>query len=270
MLGSGTPNAEADRSGPAVAIVVDGSPYLVDCGPGVVRRAAAAHASGISGLAVPRLRRAFLTHLHSDHTAGLADLILTPWVLGRAAALEVFGPPGLAAMTEHLLAAYEADISERRGGLERANDQGWRVVAHEIGPGVVYRDDHVRVEAFPVRHGSWVAFGYRFCAPGRTVVVSGDTAPNESLIASAHGCDVLVHEVYSAAGFETLAPQWRAYHSAVHTSSRELVQIATRVCPKLLVLYHQLLWGRSEDELLSEITEEYDGKVAWGRDLAVY
>ena len=79
-------------SGPAVAIVVDGQPYLVDAGVGVVRRAVAA------GIAQTRLRRVFLTHLHSDHTIGLPDLLLSPWVEGRTEPLEVFGPAGTDAM----------------------------------------------------------------------------------------------------------------------------------------------------------------------------
>jgi len=80
LLGTGTPNADPDRFGPSVAIVVNNTPYLVDFGPGVVRRAAAAFKKGVTGLAVRNLNRAFVTHLHSDHTAGLPDLILTPWV----------------------------------------------------------------------------------------------------------------------------------------------------------------------------------------------
>ena len=85
MLGTGTPNADPERSGPAVAIVVNDTPYLVDFGPGVVRRATAAtpeYGGEIEGLAAKNLKVAFLTHLHSDHSAGLADLILTPWTLG--------------------------------------------------------------------------------------------------------------------------------------------------------------------------------------------
>ena len=83
LLGTGTPNADPDRSGPAVAVIVNQTPYLVDFGPGVVRRAAAAYEQGVEGLEICRLNRAFVTHLHSDHTAGYPDLILTPWVLGR-------------------------------------------------------------------------------------------------------------------------------------------------------------------------------------------
>ena len=69
LLGTGTPNAEPERSGPAVAIVINETPYLVDFGPGVVRRAAAAARAGFLPLRVANLKLAFVTHLHSDHTA---------------------------------------------------------------------------------------------------------------------------------------------------------------------------------------------------------
>src|SRR5215216_6252155 len=83
LLGTGTPNPDTARSGPAVAIVVDSTTYIVDAGPGIVRRAAGAK------LEMPSLRIAFLTHLHSDHTLGLPDLMFAPWVIGRTVPLAV-------------------------------------------------------------------------------------------------------------------------------------------------------------------------------------
>src|ERR1041384_1606683 len=229
LLGTGTPNADPDRSGPSVAIVVNDTPYLVDFGPGVVRRAAAAYRKGIKGLEVKKLNRAFVTHLHSDHTAGYPDLILTPWVLERTDPLEVFGPKGIKAMTEHL------------------------------------------VKAFRVDHGSWPeAYGYRFETGDRTIVISGDSRPSKSVIENCNGCDVLIHEVYSEAGFARRPPEWQKYHSRYHTSSGELAQIATRARPGLLVLYHQLFWGTSEEDLLREIRTHYSGRVVSGHDLDVY
>src|SRR5580765_3949703 len=121
VLGTGTPNPDPDRFGPSVAIVVDDDSYVVDFGVGVVRRAAAAERAGIAALAAPKLTRAFATHLHSDHTLGLADLILTPWVLERDTPLEVYGPRGLRAMADHLVAAYADDIRVRRTGGEPAH-----------------------------------------------------------------------------------------------------------------------------------------------------
>ncbi|MGH9899454.1 MAG: MBL fold metallo-hydrolase, partial [Pyrinomonadaceae bacterium] len=262
---------EPDRSGPATAIVVNGSAYLVDFGPGVVRRAAAAERKGVTGLAVSNLKIAFVTHLHSDHTAGYPDLILSPAVLDRNAPLEVYGPKGIKAMTEHILKAYAEDIDIRVNGLERGNPEAYRVNAHEITPGMIYKDQNVTVKAFLVKHGSWPqAFGYRFETSDRTIVISGDCAPSPNVIKNCHGCDVLVHEVYSHAGFEKLSPQWQKYHSNFHTSSRELAEIATKAKPGLLILTHQLLWKAPKEVLMKEIEEVYEGKVVYGNDLDIY
>jgi ribonuclease BN (tRNA processing enzyme) len=271
LLGTGTPNADPDRSGPSVAIIVNDQPYLIDFGPGVVRRAAAAHRAGVRALEMEKLTRAFVTHLHSDHTAGYPDLILTPWVLGRKDPLHVYGSLGLQKMTEHILSAYEHDIDVRTSGLEPGNKEGHKVHVHEIGSGLIYEDANVKVEAFFVRHGSFgPAFGFRFETPDRTVVISGDTVPVPSLIDHARGCDVLIHEVYSVEGFATRPPEWQRYHSSFHTSSHELAKIAKQVRPGLLVLYHQLFWGVSEDDLLKEVREIYDGSVVSGKDLDIF
>src|SRR5947207_1449650 len=155
LLGSGNPSADPDRSGPSVAVVVNNTPYIVDCGPGVVRRASAAFRKGLAGLAVQKLKTLFVTHLHSDHTLGYPDLIFSPWVLGRKDAVEAYGPTGLKAMTDHLLAAYSEDIAIRTDGLEHGNRTGYKVNAHEIKPGVVYKDENVTVKAFPVQHCPW-------------------------------------------------------------------------------------------------------------------
>ena len=103
LLGTGTPNACPDASGPSSAVVVGDRAYLVDFGPGVVRQAAKAYRNGIDALRPDRLVTAFCTHLHTDHTAGYPDLIFTPWVLERKEPLRVFGPKGIRDMTEHLL-----------------------------------------------------------------------------------------------------------------------------------------------------------------------
>src|SRR6266568_2128653 len=113
LLGTGTPRPFPDRSGPATAIVVEDRAYLVDFGPGVVRRAAAAAERGTSALDPARITVAFATHLHSDHTAGLPDLILIPWVMGRTQ-FDVYGPLGTEEMTEHVLAAWQRRFCRMR------------------------------------------------------------------------------------------------------------------------------------------------------------
>ena len=270
LLGTGTPNANPARSGPAVAVVVDDTAYVVDAGAGVVRRAAAAWQMGVHGLAVDRLRHLFLTHLHSDHTIGLPDLIFTPWEMGRREPLVVYGPRGTDRMTKHVLAAYEEDIRERLEGLEPAHAEGYRVNATEIDPGAVYEDDGVKVVAFAVDHGTWPAFGYRFETEDRTIVISGDTASAERNLDAYRGCDVLCHEVQSDAGLVRRSPPWSRYHAAYHTTASELAAVASEVEPGLLVLYHQLFHGVSEEELLAEVCQGYTGEVVSGRDLDIY
>jgi ribonuclease BN (tRNA processing enzyme) len=271
-LGAGTPNADPDRSGPAVSVVRNGRAYLIDAGPGIVRRAAAAVRSGITALDAPNLKVLFLTHLHSDHTVGLPDLILSAWTLERTAPLEVFGPPGTKAMVEHLLAAYQADIRNRIDGLEPANETGWRVNVHEIAPGVVFDDGNVKVTAFAVPHGDWdVSFGYRFDSADRSIVLSGDTRASDAVVTACNGCDLLLHEVYSAERFRTRPPEWQRYHARAHTSTDELALLAMRARPTQLVLYHQLFWGTDDAGLLAELRRAgYTALAVSARDLGIY
>jgi len=271
LLGTGTPNAEPDRWGSALAVVVNGTPYLVDAGAGVVRRASAAFAQGVQGLETKRLATLFLTHLHSDHTVGLPDLIYSPWVLERESAVRVFGPPGTESMVLHITEAYKEDVRVRIEGLEPINPTGHHVVVREIGPGLVWEDENVRVTAFQVAHGDWTqAFAYRFETPDRVVVVSGDTAPAESIVEACRGCDILVHEVYSQAGFDRRTPEWQRYHAESHTSGPDLGRVASRAGAKLLVLTHQLLWGSTPEELLAEVRSTFNGPVVYGNDLDVF
>src|SRR5215471_1803681 len=194
LLGTGTPVPDPERSGPATAIVVGDAAYLVDFGPGVMRRAKAAVLERhIAALEPANIKVAFVTHLHSDHTAGYPDLILTGWTAGRRGPLEVYGPTGLQSMTEHILQAYKVDVEARtsRDGDQRANPEGWKVNPHEIKPGVVYRDEKVTVTAFPTKH-AMESYGFRFETADRSIVISGDTSPTEETIRACNGCDVLI------------------------------------------------------------------------------
>jgi ribonuclease BN (tRNA processing enzyme) len=280
MLGTGNPPADPDRSGPATAIVVDGTPYLVDFGAGVVRRAKSAVVDkGIAGLDPVNLRVAFVTHLHSDHTVGYPDLILTPWVIGRRVPLEVFGPTGIKAMTEHIMAAYQADFETRMKDRELytvgAFREGHAVNAHEIKPGVVYKDANVTVTAFATKH-AMESYGYRFDTPDRSIVISGDTNPTQATIDACNGCDILIHEVLTH-DWLSRRPDFHAYAAAHHTTTTQLTELATKAKPGLLVLYHASLSIRPAVDnqrstaatLLNEMSK-YPGRVVVARDLDVY
>jgi ribonuclease BN (tRNA processing enzyme) len=275
VLGTGTPILDPDRSGPSVAVVINGAAYLVDFGPGVVRRAsAAARDRKIAALTPANLKVVFATHLHSDHTAGLADLYLSPAVEGRPGPLELYGPPGIAAMARHIQAAYAKDVEIRTRGLERGNARAYRINAHEISPGIVYKDSNVTVRAFAVAHGTWdYAFGYRLDTADRSIVISGDTSPTEGIARACHGCDLLLHEVYSQAWFRERPSARQKYHARFHTSTAELAAIAQQAQPRQLVLYHQLfrLSDNVDVVLIDEMRKAgYAGAVMSAHDLDIF
>ncbi|NOT62005.1 MAG: MBL fold metallo-hydrolase, partial [Acidobacteria bacterium] len=245
---------------------------LFDAGPGIVRRAAAAALGHkLDALNPPHLDTVFLTHLHSDHTVGLPDVIFTPAVLERHAPLTVYGPPGTRRMVNHLLAAWAEDVAMRVNGLERGDAKAYRVNVHEIAPGVIHRDANVTVKAFRVPHGSWRhAFGFRFETLDKTIVISGDTGVSEEIVKHCNGCDVLLHEVYSVEGFKRRTPQWQKYHSTFHTSSVQLAELAQRAKPKRLILHHQLLWGATVESLLNEMRAVWNGEIIYGNDLDIF
>ena len=172
LLGTGDPSPLSRRAGPATAIVVDGRAYLVDFGPGVIRRAATAHEKGIVALDPVNLTHAFATQLDFEHTAGYPDLLFAPAELGRRQSLEVYGPPGIRALTGHVLAAWGDKV---------------QVNVHEVTQGLAYRDEKIAVIAF--------SGGYRLQTADRRIVVAGETSPPQAVIGQCNGCDILIHEL---------------------------------------------------------------------------
>ena len=269
MLGTGTPNAEPNRVSAGLAIAVDNQPYLLDCGHGVVQRVVAAHAAGKISWTTTELTRVFITHLHADHTVGLPDLIFTPWIHGRQDSIQAYGPAELAPMVEYILLAYQENIREHRQA-HPTTANGYRIQVHPVAEGRCYQDERLAVYALPANHGDLSAYSYKFVTADKTVVVSGDTKPTAGFAEWARGCDILIHEVYSAAGLLHRSAAWQAYHSRAHTSTRELATLANQVNPGLLLLHHQLFWGTAPAELLAEIRADYGGEVISANDLDLF
>jgi len=272
FLGTGMPRPDPGRQGPSLAIIANGKAYIVDAGVGLVRQAAAAYARGIKALHTDQLDLAFLTHLHSDHTLGLPDLIFTPWVMHRPVPLRLYGPAGTQAMVDNIEKAWAEDIDIRVHGLAHNTAGAYKVVVHEIQPGVVYQDANVKVTAFAVLHGSWKeALGYRFDADGKSIVISGDTRPAQSVVDACNGCDILIHEVYSGGnrGSGEVTPG-DAYFSSFHTSAEELGGIAAKARPKLLVITHYVpRQDTDQTKMLEEIRKKFSGPVVVANDLDV-
>ena len=273
LLGTGTPRPEPTRSGPATAIVVNDTAYLVDVGPGIVRRAQAAFEKGVTALAPDKLTTAFITHLHSDHTVGLPDLIFTTWVQGRRVPLKLYGPEGIQGMATHIMAAWQADIDIRTRGMEQR--QPTMTEPHAVKPGVVYKDANVTVTAFRNAHGEWKeTFGYRFQTADRSIVISVDTNPSAALIEHCQKCDVLIHEVYADAYRPADMANWLDYRAKYHTTTTQLAEIANKTQPGLLIMHHRGIGPRgreiSDEQYLSDVRRTYSGRVVVGNDLEIY
>ena len=270
MLGTGTPIIDAAHSGTSIGILVRGSLYIFDAGPGVERRLLEAVAKGTKIDTIPAV---FITHLHSDHTLGLPALVYYHGPnasFRRGGPLTIYGPPGISAMMGHINAAWADDRAART--QVQTDTSSWQVRGADVAAGVVYRDSNVVVKAFEVPHKPWPhAFGYRVETPDRVIVISGDTRPSDAIARECAGCDVLLHEVYSAVGLPKAPPLMQRYHPSAHTSTYELAEIAAKAKPKLLVLYHQIyVGGTSDEDLVREIRSRYNGRVVSAHDLDVY
>jgi len=267
LLGTGCPPPNPRRRGPATLVAHGVQRCLVDAGSGVAAQLQQA------GLPVVELHHVFLTHLHSDHVVDLGHLVLSRWILGENAPLAVFGPADTGAHVERLLARWVWDIGVRRAHMH--DREGPRVSVTEVTEGVVvYQGGGLAVTAFEVEHEPVKpAFGFRFEADGRRVVVSGDTRPCENLIRHARDADVLVHECTDATQTRwTPGCGWPSREAKVadiaayHTGPDEVGNVAARSNARTLVLTH-LMPGSVPADLAARAGAVYAGRVVVGEDL---
>ncbi len=259
------------RSKPANLLVINGVPYVVDCGEGV------AHQLARAGVALNTLRHVFITHHHSDHNLDFGNLIYDGWVAGLRTPVDAYGPPPLKAISAAYWELNRFDI-ETRIADEGRPDLRKLVAAHEFDvPGVVLQNADVKVSAARVRHPPIVhAYAYRFDAPDRSIVFSGDTAYSPELIALAKGADVLVHEAMHLGGLDNLlkrvpnAATLREHLLASHTTTEEVGKVAAAAGLKSVVLSHLVPSDDASvtDEIWAEgVRKHYAGPVIVGRDL---
>ncbi len=274
ILGSGTPNPDPERYGSGYAVVVNDEAYIVDFGPGIVRRISAMSPTWggeFPSMELENINTAFLTHIHSDHSGALADLILTPWIMGRDEPLNLYGPEGLKAMSENITEAYIDDINYRLYGSQPANELGFTTNVTEISDdGTIFKDNNIEVIAFKNAHGDFKnSFGFLFITDDKRILFSGDTAVSNNLMKYGKNLDILVHEVFSSETFVNKTKDWQIYHQAHHTSSLDLGIIADELQPKKLVLSHILFWGASEESLLKDVRKNFNGETIIAADLMV-
>ena len=275
LLGTGVPQPSIERFGPSTLVEAGGEYFLFDCGRGVTQRL------WQQKIELGKVNRLFLTHLHSDHTVGIADLWLTGWLptaFGRRnKPFQVWGPAGTTEMMQGLRMAYSWDIRIRSHEINKA-DPGIMVLTQTVKEGVVYDQGGVKVTAFFVDHADFIdsAFGYRLDYGGHSVVISGDTRYNENLIKYAKGVDVLIHEVAVAKDEiikkSAIARQILSYH----TSPEQGGKVFSQVNPRLAVYSHiampvidPSILPPTVDDIISGTRKNYTGRLEVGEDLMV-
>ena len=268
LLGTGNPRPATDRFGPSILVEAGSERLVVDAGRGNTMRlfeiGGGALLSGITAV--------LLTHLHSDHVVGLPDLWLTGWMFGRAAPLEVVGPPGTSELGAGLERAYAFDVRMRRDVDERLPADGVKLAVREAQPGVVFERGGVRVTAFAVDHRPVTpAYGYRIDHRGRSVVFSGDTRYSDAVIAAARGADVLIHEVVSPeverARTQVRDPAAVERIIAHHTTPEEAGRIFSAAGPRLAVYSHIVPSPATASDLIGPTRRTWAGPLEVGEDL---
>lgn len=261
LLGTGTPRPSIDRFGSATLVHAGGKYFLFDVGRGATIRLQQA------GLSPNQIEQVFLTHLHSDHISGLDDLWITGWVWQRENYLQVYGPEGTHQLVNSLRKAYAKDIAFRmdNAGLD---DNKSQIDSQEIEEGVIYQQGGVTIKSFLVDHKPVMpALGYRIEFGDRVIVISGDTTYTEAIVEQAHEADLLVHEIVAAN--ESLLQKNKRLKRIVgyHTNPEQLATILLKTNPRLTALTHVLLFGVSEQSVLAQIKDKYQGQVIMGHDL---
>jgi ribonuclease Z len=273
LLGTGSPIPRADRFGPSTLVEAGDQKLLFDAGRGVPIR--------LQQFNVPlgKINVLFITHYHSDHTSGIADVWLTGWLSSpyarRTTPFRVIGPVGAKALMSNLEKAYALDIKIRLED-QKLPPEGIATVVEEFDKdGVVYDKNGVKVIAFAVEHGAAIkpAVGYRIEYKGRSVVISGDTRYDQNVIKYGTGADVIIHEVASAKPelLATSIPVQRII--AHHTTPREAGMVFSQTKPKMAIYTHISLQGGDKipeptiDEVIAETRQTYSGPLVVGEDL---
>ena len=250
ILGSGTPRPDINRFSQSILIEVGEEKLLFDVGRGATIRLSQAQVN------IGDINKVFLTHLHSDHTLGLPDLIMTGWIYQRNKDLEVYGPEGTKEFIKNIKSAFIEDIKIRIKPPESHTERGLKTKTTEIQEGVIYQKNGIKVLAFNVFHGGGVkhAFGYKIIYKNRSVVISGDTNYSSNLVTYSKNVDLLIHEIADAPdSIKNRSSKVKGLMD-YHTTPEEMARIIKEASPRFTVLTHILLLGGiSETDTLNKV-----------------
>ena len=264
LLGTGCPSPSHLRYGPSSLVCYEGINYLIDAGSGVTQRLSEA------GIKPGEIDYILITHLHSDHIVDLYQLFISGWHTGRETKFKVFGPKGLKSHFDKIFEAYKEELDLRKEWEKRPNVEGLAYEITEINNELKIELDNATIESVKVDHHPVdPAFGYKFILGPKNIIFSGDTRYCEVLEKASKDADILVHEVYSQAGWENKTDDWKIYHKAHHTSAVDLGYLAEKAGVKKLVLSHILFWGSSPESVIQEAKQGFSKEVILAEDLMV-
>jgi ribonuclease BN (tRNA processing enzyme) len=295
LLGThGGPGIDLTRAQTASVVIVDGRPYLIDCGYGALRQLVASH---VGYLGVDRV---FLTHLHDDHTGDLAALMSFQWTNGKAAPTEITGPYGTAQMVQAALNYFHSNVVIRTVDEGRTIDPEQQFHGHDVPavaqPRRIFSDDRVEVSAvenahFPPRSTARMPYrsiALRFDSRQRSIALSGDTAYSPNVVNLARGADVFVCEVLDQAVLDQMRQRARAaalagnpnnifrHVAETHCSPADVARMATEANVKTVVLNHLVLGpglpgglGYPITTLIDGVRAGFRGEIILGEDLMV-
>ncbi len=266
LLGTGCPQCDPNRLGPASLVQHGSHQLLIDVGSGATQRLVSAGSTGRA------LDGVLLTHLHSDHVVDLFQLVISSWHQGRDRPQRIYGPAGTRRFVDGLIALWRPELEQRIAHELRPSTSALEVEVTEIIEGEVLRLDEITVHAvavdhFPVKQ----AFGFVIEGGRRRAVFSGDTAPCPRLAEAARGADLLVHECFihgimkPEPGVRT--EQGLANVARYHTASSEVGKIAAQANVRALLLHHFVPTAFDRDAVLAEVRQDYRGPVLIGEDL---
>jgi ribonuclease Z len=274
LVGTGIPLPNPQRGTAATLVLAGDQAVLVDTGRNSV--------VGLTSTGRDDVSLVVFTHYHSDHIAGVGEILVNRAIAGATAPLPVIGPRGAQAVVDGFRAAYALEDGYRVAHHgEHWSSAGARAAVTEAAPGVIWDRGGLRVTMFDVDHAPVVpAVGYRFDYNGRSVVVSGDTRKTAAVVEMSRGADLLVHEAVDkqtidqgVAMMQRSQPRRAAMTTDMmshHTTTLEVAEIARDAGVKQLAITHLVPTipptDAAEANFVRGMAEIYSGPIVVGRD----
>jgi ribonuclease BN (tRNA processing enzyme) len=281
------PLPRKDRAQSSNALIVNGTPYLIDAGDGVARRIVQA------GIDFTKIGRVFITHNHGDHTMGIPNLISVEWQYNRREPIEFYGPPGTEETVKAAIVFDNVDAAIRLSET-RVVPIEKMVEAHNVGTGQIYQDANIKVTAVENTHfqfkpgspayGKFKSYSYRFEAGDKVIFFTGDTGPSEAVTNLAKGADIMVSEVLSldeirarmekAGQWQKMSEEerkgWYMHMNQEHLTPDDVGKMAKAAGVKTVVLSHLSASGKDNDDyarFVEAVGKQFSGRVVAAKDL---